>query len=185
MVFIASYWTEESTNEVRVFSNCEEVELSLNGVVISRHLPDADHLSNNLAHPPFTFQLNAFTPGTLEPKGIIADKVVSIHKVSTPDAPTTLDIQLYESDKKPEAGNKDIIFVYIKKLDNNGTIVPVSGGRVKIDIIGDAQVVNPDPIEFEAGIATVVVQIGEQKGQIKLVAKSEGLDSKTIQFVAH
>ena len=39
MVFIASYWTEESDSKIRVFSNCEEVELILNGQIIGYQKP--------------------------------------------------------------------------------------------------------------------------------------------------
>ncbi|MEJ2548930.1 MAG: glycoside hydrolase family 2, partial [Gemmatimonadota bacterium] len=62
MVFIASHWTPVSTPDIRVFSNCDEVALVLNGEQIERRSPDADRISTHLANPPFTFRLARFEP---------------------------------------------------------------------------------------------------------------------------
>ncbi|MBT8479264.1 MAG: glycoside hydrolase family 2 protein, partial [Gemmatimonadetes bacterium] len=49
MVFIASYWAPDSSTDVRVFSNCDEVVLILNGSLLERRRPDADRISTHLA----------------------------------------------------------------------------------------------------------------------------------------
>jgi beta-galactosidase len=41
MVYIANYWSESSPNKVVVYSNCEEVELFLNGKSIAKRRPDS------------------------------------------------------------------------------------------------------------------------------------------------
>ena len=57
VVFIASHWMPGSAEEVRVFSNCEEVALSLDGRLLERRRPDRDRISTRLPHPPIAFQL--------------------------------------------------------------------------------------------------------------------------------
>ena len=52
-------------NPLTVFSNCDEVELRLNGTLLERRSADADRLSTHIKHPPLTFQLKRF----LQPLG--------------------------------------------------------------------------------------------------------------------
>ena len=79
MVYIANTWASDSPNEVRVFSNCDEVALYLNDQLIAKQAPDqtmwdprgnytdgdygkmpnstsgAEVSTEHLEHPPFTF----------------------------------------------------------------------------------------------------------------------------------
>jgi beta-galactosidase len=176
MVFIASEWTENSDTEVRVFSNCEEVELKLNDDIIARQKPDQNNISGNLAHPPFTFRLKDFETGALEAIGYISGKEEVRHRVQTPGNAVKLYMEYDESYRLPQAGCKDVFFVYIQQKDNSGTTVPVSSGVVQLVIEGNAQLINPEPLTFEAGIATALIMAGEIAGPVRLKAISEGLE---------
>ena len=59
MVHIANTLPDKY-GEIRVFSNCDEVELTLNGTSVGRLSPDQDQFSYKLAHPPFTFVATSF-----------------------------------------------------------------------------------------------------------------------------
>jgi beta-galactosidase len=185
MVFIASEWTEKSTPEVRVFSNCEEVELKLNGNVIARQKPDENRITTNLAHPPFTFNAGSFQPGLLEATGFIGSEPVVHHQVRTPETPVKLVMEYDESNRKIEAGCNDVFFVYIMKQDKNGTVVPDSEGAVTLSFEGRAKLINTEALKFEAGIATALIMAGDQKGKLNLKAFAEGLEDAILSIEIH
>ncbi len=84
MVFIANYWQPDSPNDVKVFSNCDSVQLWLNGNRLAGQTPDQDSLSNHLLHPPFTFKNLTWQPGELKAIGFLAGKPVGQHIRRTP-----------------------------------------------------------------------------------------------------
>ncbi len=185
MVFIANEWTNKSAMEVRVFSNCEEVELKLNGNVIARQKPDENRITTNLARPPFTFKLDSFLPGLLEATGFIGSEPVVHHQVRTPETPVKLVMEYDESNRKIEAGCNDVFFVYIMKQDKNGTVVPDSEGAVALSIEGHAKLINTESMKFEAGIATALIMAGDQKGILNLKAIAEGLEDAILSIAIH
>jgi beta-galactosidase len=158
MVFIASYWTPESSTDVRVFSNCDEVELRLNGTLLERRSPDSDRLSTHIKHPPLTFQLKRFEPGVLEAIGYLGDREAARHAVRTPGAPERLELKLDESGRPFAAGGKDVAFLHAKLKDADGTIVPDAWENVSFGATGDIQLLGANPFSSEAGIASILAQ---------------------------
>ncbi|MBN2175196.1 MAG: DUF4982 domain-containing protein [Bacteroidales bacterium] len=182
MVYIASYWNEESELNVRVFSNCERVELFLNDSLIAHQKPDTNRISNNLSHPPFTFVLNRFKPGRLEAKGYLAGGEVTSHTITTPRKPAAIRLWLDESGRPPQYGVNDVVFVYAALIDSNGTIVPVNGATIEFTIEGEAEILNPEPVGTEAGIGTILVRTGEKPGEIKVTALKDKLKPDQLIF---
>ncbi|MCF8358247.1 MAG: glycoside hydrolase family 2 protein [Prolixibacteraceae bacterium] len=183
MVFIASYWQEGSPLDVRVFSNAEEVELFLNGVSLGRQNPDSDRISNNLAHPPFTFNIDQFDAGKLEAVAYINNEKVADHIFQTPLEPKSIELTIDESGRQPIAGVNDVVFVYAALKDKNGTTVPLNYVEVKFETEGDVKILNPETISTEAGIATALVKIGNSKDTITIKAKTESAIQSTIDFL--
>lgn len=181
MVHIANFWSDPEFSEVRVFSNADEVALFLNGEEIARQKPDENRVSTNLNHPPFTFYPE-FEPGTLKAEAYINGKLVATHERITPGAPASLLLDVDISGKEAEAGVNDVVFVYAQILDENGTIVPTSTNPVTFEIEGDAKLVGQNPIKAEAGIASILVQIGESPRYIvvKAVADEIEVQSQTV-----
>ena len=158
MAFIASYWTPSSSPDVRVFSNCDEVELYLNGELMERRAPDEDRLSMHLAHPPFTFQLKRFQPGTLEAIAYSGGVETARHAVRTPGAAEHLELRLDESGKPFGTGGKDVAFLHGELRDAEGTVIPDSWENVFFGATGDIELVGANPFSSEAGIATILAQ---------------------------
>ena len=177
MVFIANYWQPESTSEIRVFSNCEEVELRLNGKPFARQKPDNDFNSTNLTHPPFTFKLDKFESGQLSAFGYINGIKVAGDWVRTPEEPFQIALKVDESGIPLH--QNDVVFLYAILQDKNGTICQNNSSVVTFEIEGDGQFIGENPIQFEAGIATILLKTGIKSGKIRLSAKTDTLTSKT------
>ena len=178
MAFIASHWTPSSSPPVRVFSNCEEVGLVLNGELLERRRPDADRISTHFAHPPFTFQLRRFEPGTLEAIGYIGGRKAAHHVVRTPGAAKRLTLRLDESWRPFAAGGKDVAFVYAELRDDTGTIVPDAWENVFFGCTGDIKLVGANPFSSESGIASILVQseVRDPRGAVFALCLPRGPD---------
>jgi beta-galactosidase len=158
VVFIASDWMPTSSTDVRVFSNCDEVALLLNGGLVARQGPDQDRTSARLEHPPFTFHLEAFRPGTLEAVGYIAGRRAAAHTVRTPGAEDHLTLAFDLSGRRPDRERKDHIFCYASLCDADGTVVPDAWENVAFGVTGGATLIGANPLATDAGISTILVQ---------------------------
>jgi beta-galactosidase len=157
-VFIANYWSPDSPLEVRVFSNCEEIGLFLNDRLVQRRLPDSTRASSQLKHPPFTFSLERFEPGTLRAVGYIQGREAASHERRTPGPPAELDVKLDTSGRPFAAHGKDMAFCYAELKDRAGTVIPTTQVPVFYGACGDVGLAGENPVLAEAGTATILAQ---------------------------
>ena len=158
MVFIASHWTAQSARDIRVFSNCDEVALRLNGRVIARQRPDKGPLTTHLNQPPFTFRGLTFAPGALEAIGYIKGRLAARHSVRTPGQPERLQLSFDMSGKPLVTGAKDVVFCRASLVDAFNTVVPDAWENVAFGVRGPGTIVGMNPLATEAGISTAVLQ---------------------------
>ena len=189
MVHIASNWNAKSNpSKLIVYSNCDEVELLINGKRIAQQRPDngpetgyGDIFNggnvNRLAHPPFTFLLKGFEPGTVSAVGWINGKPVVRDSVVTPGQFEHIKLELGTNGKPWQTGG-DIIFVYAKLLDHKGALTEANS-PVHIQINGNATLMSPATVDAEAGIASFLIRSGNTKGSVDISATSEQIKNST------
>ncbi len=175
---IASYWNENSPTDVKVFSNCDKVSLYLNGKLVATQSPDQNEISTNLNHPPFTFSLGAFQTGELKAVGYMNGKVVKESVVRTPKKVATLRCRIDESGRAAEAGCKDNLFLYIEAVDKSGTLCPDFTDPIEVTVDDKAVILNTDGVITEAGIATALLEIGDESGEVEVSVRSGKLKGK-------
>lgn len=180
-LFIANYWNDPAEKTVRIFSNCDEVELFLNGNLIAKKKPLVNEFSNHLKHPPFVFEVPTFEEGNLKAVGYINGKQVATHQVNTPKKASKLELSINLSGKPIATKTADHVFVYVKITDINGSIVPDAELPINVEVKGAEIIGNPQP-RAEAGIATILLKTIPNNQKIELKATAEGLKSASATF---
>lgn len=181
MVEIASYWTPSSNTAVTVYSNCEEVALYLNDVLVAKQRPTVNPASDSLAHPPFVFDTGGFKAGTLRAEGFINGKKIVQDIVKTPGKASSIMLEFDLSSKPISADHPDVVFVYAKITDANGTVIPDATTEVTFTLEGEnAALIGENPVKAEAGIATILLRTTTFKKPLKLSASANGLNLATL-----
>ncbi len=178
MVFIANYWKKDSPKDVTIASNCEEVELFVNGVSKGIAKPN---LYTSLPHPLFQFKNIYYEPGEIRAEGRIGGRVVASHVRHTPGEP----VKLVLSTKDPSitADGSDMTMINVSAVDSYGQIVPLAGNKVKFNIIGSGKFIGENVFQLEDGKGGFFVQskLG-QAGVVRCTASSEGLEDAVLDI---
>ncbi len=174
MLFIANYWNDPATKSVKVYSNCDEVELFLNGKSIAKQKPDTGSMNSNLKHAPFTFKVD-YAAGTLIAKGYIKGQPVSSVTQSTPGQPYAIKLTVDYSGKPLRAGNSDIVFVYASIVDKNGSVIQNAGHQLQLSIHGPGTVVGESFVKAEGGVAAYIIKSKGIHGLIQILASGKDL----------
>lgn len=191
MVHIASFNDSaafpSSVHHIMVFSNCDEVRLYRN-----HHLIGKQTRAERTRLYPFTvekggspiydFDAGHYEPGTLYAEGWIDGKIAARHTVHTPERPHHLEIEIPQQSLRPVADGSDMIPVYIKVCDRNGTTVPSSDATIHIKVTGQGTLIGDsiprigvNPQKAEGGVGFVFVRTTKKAGKIQISATSPGL----------
>jgi len=136
-------WAGKEGQEVRVdaFSNCEEVELFLNGESLGKQ---AMKRNSQL-----TWKVK-YAPGTLSAKGFNGGKLVAEQKVETTGAAVAL--QLVPNRVRINADGEDVSLFTVSATDAQGRAVPVAQNLIHFEATGAGKILgvgNGDPSSHE------------------------------------
>ena len=183
MVKIANNWTETSPLNVTVYSNCDEVALYLNDVLVAKQKPLINENSDQLKHPSFIFNVGKFVPGTLRAEGFINGKKVVSNFVKTPESPSKIELTYDISSKAINPDFPDMVFVYAKITDINGTIIPTANNEITFALSdGNAELIGENPVKAEAGIATIILKTTQFRKPITIKASAENLKNTALEI---
>ena len=173
VVFIASHWLPSSDLRVLVFSNCEEVELRLGGVLVGRQHPARTALTQHLPHPPFVFDLPRFAPGTLEAAAFIGGRRQASHSVATPGPAAGLALAVDDLAVVAATGEPDLLCVHARVVDAPGTLCCEATAPVSFVLEGRADLLGGPTVDAEAGIASLVVRVPAGSSGFLLGARTQ------------
>ena len=199
MVFIASQNTASryvsSVNEITVFSNCDEVRLFRNHHLIGKQMrkertPLYRSIVEKGASPCYVFNAGTYEAGELVAEGIVDGKVVATHSVRTPEQPRQVKIWLKEENIQPVADGSDMIPVYFKVCDSNGTLVNTSDVRIHISVSGEGSLIGDgierigiNPQLVEGGVGYALIRTTCRPGKIHISVTADGLRGDTREIV--
>lgn len=190
MVHIADE-TASTNGKVRVFSNCQEVELYHNGVLLAKQLPDNDIKRKNVNHPSFTFNFN-WQEGELKVIGYSNGEKIAAHSRTKQGNPYQIKVDYNISNKPFYVGGSDLRLVHAYVVDKNGEVITNATNNIKFSISGEGILVDNGKIDANPavtynGVASIYVRANNDVGNIKVTASSKGLKSgsatiKTVPF---
>ena len=188
MVHILPHWNwkgfEGKEIPVWCYSNCEFVELFLNGKSLGeKKFSDTKDLHLAWKVP--------YSPGTL--KAVVKNngKIICTDEVQTAGAPAK--IVMTPDQKEINADGEDLSYVKIEIVDQQGRVCPNADNLVQFEIEGKgiiAGVGNGNSASHESfkadnrkafhGLCLAIIQSKRNKGEIRLYAKSEGLQPAEV-----
>ena len=179
----ASY--KEAT--VDVYSNCDEVELFLNGTSLGVKPKPADA-------SPRTWRVT-YAPGTIKAVARNAGKDVATDELRTAGAPAKLVIVPKETTVKHDWN--DLAYVTVRAVDANGVPCPWADATINFKVDGPGVIVavdngdRADPAPYQAterklfqGECVALVKANADAGTITVTASSAGLPDASVQLTA-
>ncbi|MDD5707320.1 MAG: DUF4982 domain-containing protein, partial [Kiritimatiellae bacterium] len=191
MLHLFPHWTwpgrEGQRIEVWCYSNCDTVDLFLNGDKV-RGIP---HFLQHGASWPHLYWDVPYAPGTLCAEGRIDGKVVCRQEIRTAGAPTSL--RLAADRTHIRADGEDVSFVTIRVHDDQGEPVPTAGVPVTVEVTGNGRLLglsSGDPSSHESekgstvktfnGLCLAIVQSNGQTGTVRVAASASGFEGEAF-----
>ena len=181
MLHILPHWNWKGKEGVKIpvvaYSNCDSVELFLNGKSLGEK-----EMGDNMD----LVWLVPYAPGILAAKGRRDGKVACEKEVTTSGTPAK--IQLLADRESIAADGQDVVHIEINILGAKNHFVPDASNEMTFKVEGDASIIavdNGDPLNEYSfngttlkafnGKGLVIIRSTKEKGEFTFYAESEGL----------
>ncbi|MGA2406386.1 MAG: beta-galactosidase GalA [Bacteroidales bacterium] len=186
VVHVFPHWNcagkEGQSIKVRCYTNCEEVELFLNG--------KSQGKKKAVSFNKLDWEI-VYNPGKLEARGYKGGKVVTKEVTETTLDPSQ--IALISDCHTLKADGCDVAVIRVLIKDSKGRVVPIADNLVKFSIEGPGRIIgtgNGNPTSHEPdkasqqlafnGYCLVLVQTNKEAGVIRLKATSDKLKGDEV-----
>lgn len=185
-----SDWTPKNLQpheeNVEVYSNCEEVELFLNGKSLGKQPRPKDD-------SPRSWRVN-FESGVIKAVGMNRGRIAATYDLRTANKPAKIRLAV----NKRNIANTwdDVVFVNVSVVDQNGTLVPDADNLITFKVEGTGRLAAVDSADsyshepYQArerkafqGKCLALLKATGDRGKIKLTATSPGLEATTIEII--
>lgn len=187
MVYIAHEITPFSPKDITVYSNCDEVRLTVfkNGKQYSYKKNPAH---KGMPSPIITFE-NAYQfmewkamartgkqkDAYLLAEGLIDGKVVATHKRFPSGQADRITLRLDNENVPLKADGSDVVTVIAEVVDKRGTVKRLNNSVIRFDIEGEGRLLGDaltgnNPVKVVWGSAPILVQSTVKVGKIRIVA---------------
>ncbi len=210
MAHIVGHWTWPGQaghkRRVRVYSNCDSVELILNGRSLGVRQPATpervwqdfrqamdqfnykDEFNQqplpgaSLRHPPFIWDDVLYENGSLIAVGRKGGETVR-DELRTAEAPARIELK---ADKPRVASDReDVSFIEADVVDSKGVTVPDAHPWIRFSANGPGRLLGgTTEIDAISGVAAINVQSAHQSGEIVVTATSPGLEPGSVRLRA-
>ncbi|HTV47186.1 MAG TPA: glycoside hydrolase family 2 TIM barrel-domain containing protein [Phycisphaerae bacterium] len=175
---------------VRAYTNCDTVELFLNGQSLGKRSIDLTAAGSGS----YGSWNVIYEPGKLSALGYKNGKLVADDVVETTSAPAALKLTVDRAAINADGSDTDVINVAV--VDSQGRTVPTADNLITFNVSGVGRVMavgNGDPTDHDSqtadhfkafnGLAQLIVRSEQTPGSISVVAESPGLkpDQAVVQ----
>jgi len=173
-------WEPGQIIDVWAYSNCNEVELTINGRSLG-----AQHKTGDQIH--FSWKV-PYEAGTLHAIGRNNGKEIITDEIKTSGLPAK--IKLKPDRSAIHADGNDLSFITVQVVDKDNNPVPYADNLIYFSVQGDASIAGVDngsPTSMESfksherrafhGKCLLVIKAGKTEGSVKVNATAEGLQT--------
>ena len=210
MIHVSPHWNwkgrEGKIIPVLVYTNCESVELFLNGKSFGTKALEFPRQGNSGGWNRYDRpQVNITTgdlhlswdvpyeAGTLKAVGKKGGKVVYEEEIRTTGLATSIRLSVDRNEINADA--RDVAHVKVEVVDENGNVVPNANNQIQLSVTGAGSLIgfdNGNPVDHTSmkssqrnvfnGLALAIIQSTLNKGNIKISATAPNLKASTIEI---